>query len=208
MFALIVGGLGAHAPAVHAQCAGFTDVPFGGFCGQVTWLKNRQITLGCTSTTLYCPGDPVSRLAMAAFMNRLGNVLTPQVLDDEEAGGLIDLSAGPAFVCQTDTLPAVNYPRTMVAQATISYVLTGLQDLTYGVSIAENAGPLGFSYPLIALNGAGQHQHHYTTVVNPIAAGSTYRFAIRLARLGSRPANISAWTCHLQVSIANAAGSQ
>ena len=29
MFALIVGGLGAHAPAVHAQCAGFTDVPFG-----------------------------------------------------------------------------------------------------------------------------------------------------------------------------------
>jgi len=132
----------------------------------------------------------------------------PQVLDEEGAGGLIDLSIGPAFVCQSDTLPAVNYPRTMVAQATISYVLTGLQDLTYGVSIAENAGAFGFSYPLIALNGAGQHQHHYTTVVNPVAAGSSYRFAIRLTRLGSRPANISSWACHLQVSVSNASGSQ
>ena len=41
--------------------------------------KNRAITTGCTSTTLYCPTDNVSRLAMAAFMNRLGDALTPEV---------------------------------------------------------------------------------------------------------------------------------
>ena len=55
-------------------CAGFTDVEdTSPFCANVTWLKNRGITLGCTSATLYCPNDFVSRLQMAAFMIRLGD---------------------------------------------------------------------------------------------------------------------------------------
>src|SRR5688500_10440980 len=88
------------ASASHAApCAGFTDVDDAvvgaGFCQNVEWLKNRQITLGCTSVTLYCPNDNVSRLQMAAFMNRLGNALTPVALTDTEAPGPIDLDAAP-----------------------------------------------------------------------------------------------------------------
>ena len=59
-----------------APCAGFADVDSTDpFCGYVTWMKNRGITLGCPSppgTSRYCPGDPVTRLQMAAFMYRLG----------------------------------------------------------------------------------------------------------------------------------------
>jgi hypothetical protein len=69
-----VGVLGmfwtSHAQS--APCAGFTDVDSAsGFCVNVTWMKSRGITLGCTAT-LYCPNDPVTRLQMAAFMYRLG----------------------------------------------------------------------------------------------------------------------------------------
>lgn len=59
--------------AVAAPCAGFTDVDdSSSFCTSVAWMKNRGITLGCTSATLYCPNDYVTRLQMAAFLYRLG----------------------------------------------------------------------------------------------------------------------------------------
>jgi hypothetical protein len=59
------------APASGAPCAGFTDVDdTNPFCPSVAWMKNRSITTGCTLTE-YCPSSLVSRLAMAAFMNRL-----------------------------------------------------------------------------------------------------------------------------------------
>ena len=72
---LVSAGAGAQS------CAGFVDVPASdGFCPNVEWLKNRSITLGCTDTTHYCPTASVTRLAMAAFMNRLGTALTPTAL--------------------------------------------------------------------------------------------------------------------------------
>jgi len=74
-FALALLCLSASVAA--APCAGFTDVEDTDlFCPNVAWLKNRNITLGCEAS-LYCPSAPVSRLAMAAFLNRLGNVLLP-----------------------------------------------------------------------------------------------------------------------------------
>ena len=73
----------AFSASASAQCAGFTDTPDDGtgaaaFCPSVQWVKNRAITLGCTSTTLYCPSQNVTRLQMAAFMNRVGKALTPE----------------------------------------------------------------------------------------------------------------------------------
>jgi hypothetical protein len=73
----------AFSGAASAQCAGFTDVPDDGtgpaaFCPSVQWVKNRSVTLGCTSATLYCPTAAVSRLAMAAFLHRVGKALTPE----------------------------------------------------------------------------------------------------------------------------------
>lgn len=67
-----------HANA--APCAGFTDVEdTSPFCPSVSWMKSRGITLGC-APGLYCPNDPVSRLAMAAFMSRMDS-LNPTFVD-------------------------------------------------------------------------------------------------------------------------------
>lgn len=84
---VLVLGLAALAsagPTFAAPCAGFGDVDDSSqFCVNVEWLKSRNITLGCSlssgggSLPRYCPNDPVSRLAMAAFLNRLGNVVLP-----------------------------------------------------------------------------------------------------------------------------------
>jgi hypothetical protein len=72
---LLILPIAAHA----APCAGFTDVDdSSSFCVNVVWVKNRNITLGCTSPTLYCPNNAVTRLQMAAFLNRLGNVTFQQ----------------------------------------------------------------------------------------------------------------------------------
>ena len=65
----------ASTSASAAPCFGaspFTDVAAGEtYCTSTEWLKNRNITLGCTATT-YCPNDYVTRAQMALFMNRLG----------------------------------------------------------------------------------------------------------------------------------------
>ena len=47
------------------------------FCADVTWIRNRSITVGCTDE-LFCPAAPVTRLAMAAFLRRLGEVVLPR----------------------------------------------------------------------------------------------------------------------------------
>jgi Chaperone of endosialidase len=75
IFAMFLLGAG---PAGAAPCAGFLDVDDADpFCTHVTWIKNRNITLGCTPN-LYCPYDVVTRMQMAAFMSRLGNVTFQQ----------------------------------------------------------------------------------------------------------------------------------
>ena len=49
-------------PALAQSCVGFTDVQSNDpFCDEVEWLKNRQITLGCTSATLFCQIEALFR---------------------------------------------------------------------------------------------------------------------------------------------------
>lgn len=90
--------LGVNGEAGAAPCAGFTDVEdTSPFCVNVEWLRNRGVTLGCSATT-YCPGDPVTRLQMAVFMNRLANSLFPLTC----AAGQVMKWDGAAWTCSND----------------------------------------------------------------------------------------------------------
>ena len=96
-------------PAVAAPCAGFTDVnDTDPFCPNVAWIKSRGITLGCTAR-LYCPDIAVSRLAMAAFLNRLGDVvLPPNVIWVASVGGQFQsIQAAIDYVFANGKTPAV-----------------------------------------------------------------------------------------------------
>ncbi len=99
-------------PVAAAPCVGFTDVEdTSPFCPGVEWLKNRAITTGCTATA-YCPDSSVTRLAMAAFMNRLGKALTPVSLHHEARVLNVTIGPGESHFCETPELAAAAYPRT------------------------------------------------------------------------------------------------
>lgn len=93
-----------------ANCSGLTDVDLGSaFCPSIEWLRNRAITTGCTATQ-YCPTDPVNRLQMAAFLNRLGNALEPVFRHQSQTAAQAAVNAN-GIVCQTDAYAIAGFPR-------------------------------------------------------------------------------------------------
>jgi len=105
-YQLTISGPGS----IIAYCSGFMDVDLGSaFCPSIEWLRNRAITTGCTATQ-YCPTDPVNRLQMAAFMNRLGNALEPVFRHQSQTTAQAAVNAN-GIVCQTDTYAIAGFPR-------------------------------------------------------------------------------------------------
>jgi len=190
-----------------APCAGFTDVDDASpFCANVGWLKNRSITLGCTSATLYCPADPVSRLAMAAFMNRLGNALTPVHVPVDVQPGAIDLDTG-VVVCQSADVAVTGFARR-------AYV-----DLAFGASAAAD---VGVAANLAMTSDNGTTWTNLNAVVNrsfvranqwtsfgevgfaELAVGSNVRFGVRTGRGGQAgTADLTDSRCQLRVLVHN-----
>lgn len=216
----------AAAGGAQAQCAGFTDVVDDGtaptsFCPNVQWLKNRAITLGCTSTTEYCPTNPVSRLAMAAFMNRLGKALTPEVLQRQVLFGASTIPgaspAPPLIFCVTADTAGAPYPR----QAVVNGSLTGLADgstagLNVFLLVSTNSG---VSYTALdtILPSVGQRVTAapnswggaaMTEAMN-LALNTTYLFAIGVRRDTVQQVttgNFTAGRCQLTAAIFNRNG--
>ena len=197
------------AGQAYADCDDFTDV--GDFiCPDVRWLKNRQITLGCTAT-LYCPDQAVSRLQMAAFMNRLGNVVTPRELFAEGAGGTLDL-ASTHYLCQTEALPAITFRRSLIGTGSLSFDVTGQTDVAVGIVFSNNGGAtwnaIGsghLDFGTVARGTTGQRQHAQASQWTEYAGSPSSTFAPRyaLAVAGVAGPSISSWTCQLQLTVQN-----
>jgi hypothetical protein len=175
------------APALALPCAGFTDVDdTSPFCPNVEWLRNRGVTLGCAAN-LYCPTAAVSRLAMAAFMNRLGTALTPAQYAVDVATGAVDLD-GPAVVCQSADVTVAGYPRRALVD--LAYAghatapVTFAADLVRTVDAGTTWTPIGTqSYPGTVAAGGG-----WVTVANlaslDLDVGQVVRFGVRVGRAG------------------------
>jgi hypothetical protein len=198
------------APAAAAPCAGFTDVQDTDlFCTAVEWIRNRGVTLGCTSTTLYCPASSVTRASMALFLNRLGSALTPRLEFVETALGSVDPD-DDAALCATAQIASAAYPR----QALISVAFAG-----------QSTGDLGYATrPLVSTNN-GASWSALTAPANDIresvagaawtnsAASGTYaipalqsvRFALGVDRQ-SGAAGFSQARCQVAANVMNANG--
>jgi hypothetical protein len=126
--------------AAAAACAGFTDVDSAsGFCPSVQWLRNRGITVGCTPT-LYCPADAVTRLEMAAFMNRLGNALEPVFVHATEKGASAAVNTGDTVVCKTSPYAVTNYPRVATASTMFYHESGYTENVNTKVRYSTNGG--------------------------------------------------------------------
>lgn len=215
--AAVAAFLGLAAPAVAQTCVGFTDVPQSDpFCPNVEWLKNRQITLGCTSATLYCPTANVSRLAMAAFFNRLGTALTPIDLGPAAYTSAVPENLNtPPILCQTADYQVTGFPRRAMFNSKVNvYNPSADVELVIDVMYSTNSGAPG---SWISVAGSQTFQTLRNVAVGVIddvsmypigfldlQVGQTYRFGIRIARQ-SGTGNPFVY-CENRVSIANRNG--
>ena len=117
-------GNGATGNAPDAQgvldgdCAGFADVAADSpFCASVRWARARDVLRGCASDRL-CGEAPVTRLAVAAMMHRLGATMPlPPLVTQEAAQDVVVY--GLTSVCTTHILP-VAYARSAHVDAVVS----------------------------------------------------------------------------------------
>jgi hypothetical protein len=177
--------------ALAAPCGGFTDVDdtspdTSPFCPNVQWIKNRSITLGCTSSTLYCPNDNVTRLTMAAFMNRLGTALTPVQLRVDTAPGAVDLDAN-AVVCQTADYAVAGFPRRAFVDLALAAMSTF--DTNVGADLVKSTNG-GASWTVLTTLGnrgfvpANRWGTLSNVAATDLAVGETVRFGVQMSRGG------------------------
>ena len=200
------------APVHAAPCGGFTDVDStsvsAAFCQNVEWIKNRQVTLGCSSTTLYCPGQNVTRLQMAAFMNRLGTALTPVQLRVDAAQGAIDVDAN-TVVCQTTDFEVENFPRR--AYADVSFMGTAPSDsgLAADLVVSTNAGANWTPLNTVTNRGfvaANQWGALSDLATADLQVGETARFGVRVSRAGLTGVDLTDSRCQLRILVYSRTG--
>lgn len=202
-------------PASAAACTGtppFTDVPQGSnYCTDAEWLKNRSVTLGCTSSTLYCPNDVVTRASMALFMQRLGTALSPEIRVTDANSGTIDLDGpAPIIACQTTDFAVTGYPR----RAFITSTFTGNADaaLQYQHEIyfsTDGGATWTFTNGNINRNGTqgAQWVSSNTDYIHDLDVGTTYRWGVRLGRqVGGGSGNFVNSRCFVNVEVLNRTG--
>jgi len=212
---VVVAGIGVGAlatPAAAAPCAGFTDVEdTSAFCVNVEWLKNREITLGCTSATLYCPGETVIRLSMAAFLNRLANALTPAAVGGILSSLGFDLDASPV-ACQQAQFAVTGFPRLAHGHAVVA-VGSASQALQVGVTFVESTDN-GVTYtPVSPTQAVDTAPNTFSTVAvilppRTLQVGASYRYGVRLTRLAGAavPGTDTNGTCEIKVFFENRNG--
>jgi hypothetical protein len=196
--------------ALAAPCAEFTDVDdTSSFCVNVAWMKNRAITLGCTSTTLYCPADAVSRLAMAAFMNRLGNTLaTTKLFSDANPGPVTIQNGAYGFVCLS-TPHAPTYEQSAIVHGSawglVNAPVTWTADLWYSIDGGASFAYMSNFIPSFNATQAGMTSGSaFATMA--LTPGASYIFAILLRESVDAPAGTGNFTdvaCHLMAEIGN-----
>lgn len=202
---LVIASTGAEA----APCAGFADLDATSpFCRNVEWIKNRKVTLGCTSTTAYCPNDSVSRLQMAAFMNRLGSALTPFVARAEIASGALDLDLSPV-VCPTGDQVIVDFPRRALVDASLSATAAIGTDIAVRSVYSTNSGaswqPLT-AVQSIAFVPSTQWGQASDVAVLDLDVGQSVRFGVQVSRFGAGSGDLADSRCLVRAQIGSRDG--
>jgi hypothetical protein len=165
-------------------CTPFTDVDQASpFCPNVQWMKNRGVTVGCAAT-LYCPAQDTTRLQMALFMNRLGNVLSgaPQTL---LFPGVSFTGAATQVICAAGDQAAALYER----HVTLDAVLTGLggdnaeYTLEPVASVDAGANWIALAPPARFSTVNGHWANARVGGDRDVAPTEVVRYALRLARI-------------------------
>jgi hypothetical protein len=194
-------------PVAAAPCAGFVDVDDAStFCPSVEWMKNRAITLGCVGANVYCPTDPVNRLSMSAFLQRLGIALTPTTIGsiDVPPGAALTLANAPT-VCRTlNVFPSATFPRLAHGKAIFSFVSSGETDVAVQLVETSDGGTTWTPVsPLQSVSAVDQARASLSVILPPrnLGLNLSYEYALRVTRVaGSATAgNPSSYSCRYRL---------
>ncbi|HEX4885658.1 MAG TPA: PASTA domain-containing protein, partial [Casimicrobiaceae bacterium] len=190
-------------------CAVFTDVPAASpFCSSVEWMRNRAITLGCTGSA-YCPNADVSRLAMAAFMTRLGSALSASAAVVTQASGAFDPGPGHV-VCASAPVSAAGSPRRVVLDGVASLIGSAAATLVVEPVVSLDGGSTWTAlvvHPAVAGVSATAWSSVRVLAARDLAVGDAATFALRVSRGGfGGTATIADSACRLRVSNENRQG--
>ena len=211
--ALVAAAFAVAAPAaLAAPCAGFIDVDSASpFCPSVEWIKNRGITTGCAVASSYCPNNVVDRLAMAAFLRRLGDALTPVDLTPVTVAAAPIVLPATQPICVTPDYNVANFPRRAYvnAQAILSAPTANI-DLELSAVYSVDAGASwtelsAFQYATLYTGATPANR----STLSPygwadLNVGQNVRFGIRVTRFGGS-GNVTA-ACTTRVQIASRTG--
>jgi hypothetical protein len=208
----MAAGLAAAAPVGGAPCVGFTDVDSSsGFCPNVEWLKNRAITTGCTSVSLYCPAEIVTRLSMSAFLQRLGNALTPTLISGYNSGSFLDIDPQPV-ICPT-ALHTPAFPRTAHGTGMVLAWTAAAVSMDVDVTLVGRSGGSGPWNPVaggvpgsFSVQGNGMYKSAVVLLPpQPLTPGTGYEWGLRVGRRsGSATAgDFAGWNCQIHVESEN-----
>ena len=170
-------------PATIATCSGFADIAASNpFCGNVAWLRNRWITLGCTTTT-YCPSDAVQRLTMAAFLARLGAVFSMPPIQGQDSPGPLDLQAS-AIVCVTPNHATQSHPGRIELDAIFNATAQGTIGIDVKLLASVDGGANWEAIGAAAMQTlhAGRWANVRAIASRDLEVGDTTRFAIGITR--------------------------
>lgn len=190
--------------AVAAPCAGFNDVDAtSAFCANVEWVRNRGVTRGCVAG-LYCPDEAVSRLSMAAFMNRLGTALSPfrygvrKPLQGPELTG--------AVTCLTPAFTPGAYARRATVDASFTGRTVEPTRVTlrpyYAVDGAPSAQPVASVDQQVDMGPDHLTQLNHLGVVT-LQPGTTYRFSMSVLGWAYPPVPFIEGDCMLAITVHN-----
>jgi hypothetical protein len=187
-----------------AACAGFSDVDDSSlFCSSVTWVRNRGVTQGCTLSQ-YCPDQDVDRLQMAAFLQRLGNVVIPQVLFAEGEIPFRDLGAF-THVCVVGPLPIVGHRRSALVDGTIALIASASPASFFVDAIVSTDGGNTWSFANQGSSPvyAPSQLANAAVVSGPVllVPGDTFMAAMRIRREGVSVTNVTSGHCNLRASV-------
>lgn len=191
------------------NCYGFSDVlPGDSFCNAAEWLGNRGVTTGCAAG-LYCPTANVTRAAMALFMNRLGNALTPVFY--QSFGGSGTLLPGPIYLCPTGDIAVGSSPKTATVDALVNLYANGLNgsvdvvgNAVYSLDGGTTWQVFGFNFYQTLYVGASP-VNDITFPVQAtlnLAPGQTYRLGVALSRFSGTGTNPNPF-CTLRATVFN-----
>lgn len=189
----------------------FSDVPTGAFYhGAVDWGVDRGLLAGCGGGK-FCPNNALKRGEGITVMNGLANVVSPQTLQAFTEVEVVnaDLDSQPVVCVTGPWSKGYTTNAFAIARTSLAPDINNLKFVARAVYQRNGGAWTPVPPGTVTASGAASTDEDIENVnfgVQPLDAGATYKFGIRIELIGHTPTpgvKDSNYECVLEVHIFN-----